>query len=159
MHVSHACHMHEPGTDARIWTCDVWWAAHIGAAHICNIIWCICLSNTKTWDKDIDGFGLQDRLTIPQHAEQEDHCADLSVITQSPPGPKGPLALYVHMQETVDHTLLRVAVCRTTVVSRLIVHVRRSVRKRKSNYKQGRIYLICWPNASKTGNHNTHHLP
>ena len=20
MHVSHACHMHEPGTDARIWT-------------------------------------------------------------------------------------------------------------------------------------------
>ena len=29
MHVSHACHMHEPGTDARIWTCDVWWAAHI----------------------------------------------------------------------------------------------------------------------------------
>ena len=34
MHVSHAFHMHEPGTDARIWTCDVWWAAHIGAAHI-----------------------------------------------------------------------------------------------------------------------------
>ena len=46
MHVSHACHMHEPGTDARIWTCDVWWAALIGAAHICNIVWCICLSNT-----------------------------------------------------------------------------------------------------------------
>ena len=46
MHVSHASHMHEPGTDARIWTCDVWWAAHIGAAHICNIVWCICLSNT-----------------------------------------------------------------------------------------------------------------
>ena len=45
MHVSHAFHMHEPGTDARIWTCDVWWAAHIGAAHICNIVWCICLSN------------------------------------------------------------------------------------------------------------------
>ena len=38
MHVSHAFHMHEPGTDARIWTCDVWWAAHIGAAHICNIV-------------------------------------------------------------------------------------------------------------------------
>ena len=47
MHVSHAFHMHEPGTDARIWTCDVRWAAHIGAAHICNIVWCICLSNTK----------------------------------------------------------------------------------------------------------------
>ena len=37
------------------------------------------------------------------------------VITQSPPRPKGPLALYVHTQETVDHTLLRVAVCSTTV--------------------------------------------
>ena len=24
MHVSHACHMREPSTDARIWTCDVW---------------------------------------------------------------------------------------------------------------------------------------
>ena len=46
MHVSHAFHMHEPGADARIWTCDVWWAAHIGAAHICNIVWCICLSNS-----------------------------------------------------------------------------------------------------------------
>ena len=45
MHGSLACHMHEPGTDARIWACDVWWAAHIGAAHICNIVWCICLSN------------------------------------------------------------------------------------------------------------------
>ena len=45
MHVSHAFHMHEPGTDARIWTCDVWWAAHIGATHICNIVWCICSSN------------------------------------------------------------------------------------------------------------------
>ena len=31
-------------------------------------------------------------------------------------------------------------------------------RERESIYKQGRIYLICWPNASKTGNHNTHHL-
>ena len=39
----------------------------------------------------------------------------LHVITQSPPRPKGPLALYVHTQETVDHTLLRVAVCSTTV--------------------------------------------
>ena len=45
MHVGHACHMHEPGTTARIWTCDAWWAAHIGAAHICNIVWCICVSN------------------------------------------------------------------------------------------------------------------
>ena len=34
MHVSHACHMHEPGTDARIWTCDVWWAAHLGATFV-----------------------------------------------------------------------------------------------------------------------------
>ena len=40
---------------------------------------------------------------------------DAFVITQSPPRPKGPLALYVHTQETVDHTLLRVAVCSTTV--------------------------------------------
>ena len=47
MHVSHAFHMHEPGTDVRIWTCDVWWAAHIGAAHICNIVWCICLPNNS----------------------------------------------------------------------------------------------------------------
>ena len=23
MHVGHACYMHEPGTAARIWTCDV----------------------------------------------------------------------------------------------------------------------------------------
>ena len=80
------------------------------------------------------------------------------VITQSPPGPKGPLALYVHTQETVDHTLLRVAVCSTTVVSKLSVHVRLSDHKKKSNYKQGRIYLICRPNASKTGNHNDHRL-
>ena len=48
------------------------------------------------------------------------------VITQSQLGPKGPLALYVHTQETVDHTLLRVAVCSTTVVSRLSMHVRLS---------------------------------
>ena len=82
----------------------------------------------------------------------------LHVITQSPPGPKGPLALYVHTLETVDHTLLRVAVCSTTVVSRLSVHVRLSEEERESNYKQGRIYLICWPNAAKTGNHNDHHL-
>ena len=41
MHVSHAYHMHEPGTDARIWTCDVWWATHIGVAHIRNMVWCI----------------------------------------------------------------------------------------------------------------------
>ena len=47
MHVSHACHMHKPGTDARIWTCGVWWAARIGAAHICDIVWCICLSNSS----------------------------------------------------------------------------------------------------------------
>ena len=32
MHVSHAFHMHEPGTDARIWTCDVWWAAQTTSA-------------------------------------------------------------------------------------------------------------------------------
>ena len=43
MHVGHACYMHEPGTAARIWTCDVWWAARVGAAHIWNIVWCICL--------------------------------------------------------------------------------------------------------------------
>ena len=48
MHVSHACHMHEPGTDVRIWTCDVWCAAPAGAAHICNIAWCICLSHTPS---------------------------------------------------------------------------------------------------------------
>ena len=45
MHARHACHMHEPGTDARIWTCDVWWA---GGEHICNEVWCICLSN-RLW--------------------------------------------------------------------------------------------------------------
>ena len=45
MHEGHACHMHEPGSAARMWTCEVWWAAHIGAAHICNIVWCIRLSN------------------------------------------------------------------------------------------------------------------
>ena len=48
------------------------------------------------------------------------------VITQIQPRPNGPLALYVHTQETVDHTSLRVAVCSTTVVSRLSVHVRLS---------------------------------
>jgi len=31
MHVSHACHMHEP---AGIWNCDVWSAARVDAAHI-----------------------------------------------------------------------------------------------------------------------------
>ena len=30
----------------------------------------------------------------------------LNVMTQSQPGPKGPVPLYVHTQETVDHTLL-----------------------------------------------------
>ena len=53
------------------------------------------------------------------HRSSNDHRSH--VITQSPPGPKGPLALYVHTQETVDHTLLRVAVCCTTVVIRLSV--------------------------------------
>ena len=96
--------------------------------------------------------------TIVVFVDRLSKMVHLTVITQSPPRPKGPLALHVHTQETVDHTLLRVAVCNTTVVSRLSVHVRRSVRKRKSNYKQGRIYLICWPNASKTGNHNEHRL-
>ena len=48
MLVTQARQMHEPGTDAMIWTYDVWWAARIGAAHICNIVWCICLSNTAT---------------------------------------------------------------------------------------------------------------
>ena len=43
------------------------------------------------------------------------------VITQSPPRPKGPLVLYVHTQKTVDHTLLKVAVCSTTFVIRLSV--------------------------------------
>ena len=46
-HVTHACHMHEPGPDARIWTCDVWWTAHVGAAHMCNVVLCIRLSNTR----------------------------------------------------------------------------------------------------------------
>ena len=55
----------------------------------------------------------------------------ISHSTQSQPGPKGPLALYVHTQETVDHTLLRVAVCNTTVVSRLSVHARLLNQKRK----------------------------
>ena len=59
MHVSHAFHMHEPGTDARIWTCDVWWAAHIGAAHICNIVWCICLSNRPTSEDVIKADSLE----------------------------------------------------------------------------------------------------
>ena len=50
----------------------------------------------------------------------------VNAITQSQPRPKGPLALYVHTHETVDHTLLRVAVCSTTVVSRRSVHARTS---------------------------------
>ena len=40
-----------------------------------------------------------------------------AVITQSHPGPKARWTLYVHTQETVRHTLLRVAVCNKTVVS------------------------------------------
>ena len=38
--------------------------------------------------------------------------------TQSHPGPKARWTLYVHTQETIDHTLLTVAVCSTTVVIR-----------------------------------------
>ena len=53
------------------------------------------------------------------HRSSNDHRSH--VITQSPPGPKGPLAPYVHTQETVDHALLRVAVCNTTVLTRLSV--------------------------------------
>ena len=40
-------------------------------------------------------------------------------------------SLYVHTQETVDQTLLRVAVCSLTVVSRLSVHVRLSLSEEK----------------------------
>ena len=48
---------------------------------------------------------------------------DTSVIALSHPGPKARWTLHVHTQETVDHTLLRVAVCsiRTTDVIRLSV--------------------------------------
>ena len=80
------------------------------------------------------------------------------VITQSLPGPKALWSLHVHMQETVGHTSLRVAVCSTTVAVRLRVHVRRSVEERESNYKQGHTSLICWPNASMIDNHNEHKL-
>ena len=45
MHEGHAYHMHEPGSAARLWTVDAWWAARTGVAHICNTVWCICLSN------------------------------------------------------------------------------------------------------------------
>ena len=37
------------------------------------------------------------------------------VITQSHPGPTARWTLHAHTQETVDHTLLKVAVCSTTV--------------------------------------------
>ena len=40
------------------------------------------------------------------------------VITQSHPGPKARWTPYVHTQETIDHTLLRVALFSTTVVIR-----------------------------------------
>ena len=46
MHVRHACLMHKPGNAAGFWTCDVWCAAHVGAAHICSMVWCSWLSNT-----------------------------------------------------------------------------------------------------------------
>ena len=45
----------------------------------------------------------------------------LTVITQNHPGSKARWSLYVHTQETVDHTLLRAAACSTTVVSRINV--------------------------------------
>ena len=47
LHANHACRMHEPGTAARIWTCDVWWAANTGAARICNSVSCVCPSDTR----------------------------------------------------------------------------------------------------------------
>ena len=46
MHVSHVCHMHKPGTAAKMWTYDALWTAHIGGARICTIVWCISFSNT-----------------------------------------------------------------------------------------------------------------
>ena len=71
----------------------------------------------------------------------------LYVMIHSHPGPKACWTLHVHTQETVNHTLLSVTLCYMTDVIRLSVAVRRSNRKRESNYKQGRISLICWPNA------------
>ena len=50
-HAIHACHscmlVHVPGTAARIWPCDVRCAGRIGAAQICNMVWCICSSNNS----------------------------------------------------------------------------------------------------------------
>ena len=75
------------------------------------------------------------------------------VITQSHPGAKAYWTLSVHTQETVSLAWLRVTVWNRNVVIRLSVACE-MLRRRESNYKQGRISLTCWPNASMTGNHN-----
>ena len=86
-----------------------------------------CTDQTQHWPKP-GSWSL-----VYTHRSSNDHRSH--VITQRPPGSKGPLPLYVHTQETADHTLLRVAVCNKTVVSRLSVHVRLLNQKRNSNYK------------------------
>ena len=79
------------------------------------------------------------------HRSSNDHRSH--VITQSHPGPNACWTLYVHTQETVSHTLHRVAVCNKTVVSDS-VSMCDCRKKKESIYKQGRMCLTCWPNAS-----------
>ena len=47
--------MHEPGTDARIWTCDVWWAAHMPVALHTSVT----LSGASVYPTGVDDVWLQ----------------------------------------------------------------------------------------------------
>ena len=54
-------------------------------------------------------FNLGEGRPIMQPPSVDDGC----VITQRHPSPKAYWTLYVHTQETVSHTLLSVAVCKS----------------------------------------------
>ena len=112
MHVSHACHMHEPGTDARIWTCDVRWAAHIRDGHTCNIVWCICLSNTvrsifqrSHWNWQFQGRGLGAGAAGRACASGCVPDAVQLLVACCRPGPSPPLAYDVLESRYLETTL------------------------------------------------------
>ena len=88
------CHMHEPGTDARIWTCAAWWAARIGAAHICNIVWCICSSDTTCpcRSRDVDTY----RAQLAHRYNHDGDCVHHYVVWAIASGRDAPFGIWRH---------------------------------------------------------------
>ena len=115
MHVRHACHMHEPGTDARIWICDVWCASHI-----CNILCCICLCNQQM-QQVMSPFTYPLRRTIGPRdrgsTPKEPVCEGVSLLpqrgSQKNPGPGG-----AHKRTRAFHAFSLIALKKTVAIQR-----------------------------------------